>query len=135
VETAELAAMAVPAVELQLGHGLSTVETRSSLNCVALVPRMLQLGHGLSTVETAAGDGSRCPGRRASIGPRPFDRGNHTLAADNHDRTSSFNWATAFRPWKRGLQPSSSCRRLLLQLGHGLSTVETGRWPSSPDRV
>ena len=111
----------------------------------------LQWGHGLSAVEI-----SPCPPClrgviHASMGPRPFSRGNlatirrrgcssscfngatafqpwkclrgGTFAVD---RVGSFNGATAFQPWKSPRRPASPFAGSPLQWGHGLSAVEIG---------
>ena len=135
---------------LQWGHGLSAVETRPCVGWAASHSRALQWGHGLSAVETGAvpqagSDGGSgfngatafqpwkhtspnpaksyherasmgprpfsrgneangsVPSRgrpTASMGPRPFSRGNLPLLGDTLAIHLGFNGATAFQPWK-----------------------------------
>ena len=61
---------------LQWGHGLSAVEICSAL-AGQLYVHMLQWGHGLSAVEIVGLELGFGPEPRASMGPRPFSRGNH----------------------------------------------------------
>src|SRR5262245_63357103 len=57
--------------------------------------------------------------------PRPLDRGEPRTAAAARDAASCFNAATASRPWRtRVTCVLTLTRSLLLQCGHGLSTVE-----------
>ena len=67
----------------------------------------LQWGHGLSAVET--GRNRLAPGtrRRASMGPRPFSRGNTTSTTTTPPTPIRFNGATAFQPWKPGILRTS----------------------------
>jgi hypothetical protein len=69
---------------LQLGHGVSAVETPlSSTRPNASLP--LQLGHGVSAVETAAALRAWAEvGRPASIGPRRLRRGNSPRRICHH---------------------------------------------------
>ena len=158
---------------LQWGHGLSAVETgrpwpasanRSCFNgATAFQPWKrypartrnlpgcwLQWGHGLSAVETGLLEGDRAMGLAASMGPRPFSRGNrsksaampsvpfklqwgHGLSAvetnaphgGDDRRLRGFNGATAFQPWKLSARFPCRTANRWLQWGHGLSAVET----------
>ena len=60
---------------LQWGHGLSAVEIQVSASCSPSAGA-LQWGHGLSAVETATSRVHRLAHVEASMGPRPFSRGN-----------------------------------------------------------
>ena len=61
----------------------------------------LQWSHGHSTVETCGRLACGNAGHPASMEPRPFDRGNPLSNPQWHAKQlSSFNGATAFRPWK-----------------------------------
>ena len=86
----------------------------------------LQWSHGLSTVETLGPALGVAGVVRASMEPRPFDRGNASGTASRFPRITSFNGATAFRPWKLGQTIAISAISKRLQWSHGLSTVETG---------
>ena len=91
----------VARLSLQWGHGLSAVETRAGGTGGSEGMMALQWGHGLSAVETRfAGYRSRFS-RSASMGPRPFSRGNTPRAPSATPSLSGFNGATAFQPWKR----------------------------------
>ena len=59
------------------------------------------------------------------MGPRPFSRGNHTYSHRLRGRLPSFNGATTFQSWKRGISPLLGAKEPLLQWGHDLSVVET----------
>ena len=67
-------------------------------------PSSLQWSHGHSTVETFQGDWG-CRSRLVpSMEPRPFDRGNEgsrQSVASGRPAGSTFNGATAIRPWKQ----------------------------------
>ncbi len=95
---------------LQWGHGLSAVEIARSKIHVFAHPR-LQWGHGLSAVEI----GARCEppgdGEGASMGPRPFSRGNQPWRRSRRRPWGCFNGATAFQPWKSATQAATSRRR------------------------
>ena len=60
----------------------------------------LQWGHGLSAVEMARRRKRHRSNPRASMGPRPFSRGNWLGIARADRGRVSFNGATAFQPWK-----------------------------------
>ena len=85
----------------------------------------LQWGHDLSAVETVAVEaqiGREC---HASMGPRPFSRGNGTDPRLARDEQVGFNGATTFQPWKL-VEASTGIRATcVLQWGHDLSAVET----------
>ena len=85
---------------------------------------VLQWGHGLSAVEIFATvlKHKAIPG--ASMGPRPFSRGNLSWAANRASRASGFNGATAFQPWKFPRWGWLRSAPPMLQWGHGLSAVE-----------
>src|SRR6266542_2180355 len=61
---------------------------------------------------------------RASIRPRLGDRGKRPLPWPPPSPTSSFNSATAGRPWKTSIRPSALRLSISLQFGHGWATVE-----------
>src|SRR3989339_695735 len=64
------------------------------------------------------------------MGPRPFSRGNQPAALATVERLRA---SMGPRPFSRGnmAYPVPLCSsRLLLQWGHGLSAVETPRWPA-----
>ena len=87
----------------------------------------------------------------ASMGPRPFSRGYHSIHTSRFKYQMGFNGATAFQPWIRTIQSyallPSFCFNgatafqpwilwkfevdtppsTRLQWGHGLSAVDTGR--------
>ena len=110
-------------LELQWGHGLSAVEIAWT-STLLTDGTLLQWGHGLSAVEIArllwaaicappASMGPRpfsrgnpqlerlaVPGVAASMGPRPFSRGNPVAALQTAAGLIRFNGATAFQPWK-----------------------------------
>ena len=158
---------------LQWGHGLSAVETCSRWpghhgqhpgfnGATAFQPWKLAIGRAVDRgVSGFNGATAFQPWKQeasvaaclftvpASMGPRPFSRGN-TNSMGGHVRAHScFNGATAFQPWKRaeqgrhrlrpnasmGPRPFSRGNTLpsvggspilaLLQWGHGLSAVET----------
>ena len=105
---------------------------RVDRDTLALLKR-LQWGHDLSAVETGERNRADIQHCRASMGPRPFSRGNrgtprpqvrfdlslqwgHDLSAVETRETpttpptlTSFNGATTFQPWKRGDVLHSQC--------------------------
>ena len=112
----------------------------------------LQWGHGLSAVETRGLHSRGVIRREASMGPRPFSRGDPGAPRALRSASSRFNGATAFQPWRRrdlrhgrlrgrarfngatAFQPwrLGALRWVTspeeeLQWGHGLSAVETIR--------
>ena len=76
VETPAVIASALGLKRLQWGHGLSAVETDSTAPDKHGRGK-LQWGHGLSAVETVSDMFGCGRGRLASMGPRPFSRGDH----------------------------------------------------------
>ena len=134
--------------QLQLGHGIFSVETCSPpVGCSRLYE--LQLGHGIFSVETVFHGVVLSPLGFASIGPRNFLRGNGLTLINTHGQpirfnwatefspwkllnaelsglgTQSFNWATEFSPWKRLISGAAYDPVNQLQLGHGIFSVET----------
>ncbi len=85
---------------LQWGHGLSAVEMPLNPPRPLHWHSALQWGHGLSAVEIGGRTASRWPTGTASMGPRPFSRGNTGVWAYVLCRCYGFNGATAFQPWK-----------------------------------
>ena len=158
---------------LQWGHGLSAVEMSTS-GVPVNQSFELQWGHGLSAVEIStpsapsnisAGSFNgatafqpwkfvrrRCRSLEypaASMGPRPFSRGNAIREGLNlrgvgrgfngatafqpwkwfhvplhMNNNNSFNGATAFQPWKWQRGKDRLAVAAMLQWGHGLSAVE-----------
>ena len=85
--------------ELQWGHGLSAVEIKPDQASKCRQVR-LQWGHGLSAVEIMRRPAHEVMDYLASMGPRPFSRGNSVPVMVLATRPQSFNGATAFQPWK-----------------------------------
>ena len=112
---------------LQWGHGLSAVEISDACQSFRLLRRPLQWGHGLSAVEIASGL-RRCDAAMpASMGPRPFSRGNARTRRPAQSTRACFNGATAFQPWKSERERGGRIGVASLQWGHGLSAVEIVR--------
>ena len=61
---------------------------------------MLQWGHVLSDVEITYGRQGLYPVGPASMGPRPFRRGNEALRELAFEALLGFNGATSFQTWK-----------------------------------
>ena len=68
----------------------------------------LQWGHDLSAVETRGTGRGHGRGDQASMGPRPFSRGNDPFALDDYTLVERFNGATTFQPWKLGVDQEIS---------------------------
>ena len=86
---------------LQWGHGLSAVEI--SFNPPTTRPtKVLQWGHGLSAVEMMLLPWLVASNRAASMGPRPFSRGNEVRHVGPH---VYFIASMGPRPFSRGNQP------------------------------
>ena len=110
--------------QLQWGRGLSAAETAVSGNS-SLITTTLQWGRGLSAAETS---NNRVQDRlcvhRASMGPRPFSRGNHDrIVGGTRQNLASMGP----RPFSRG-NKSATIRLTLpkrLQWNRGLSAAET----------
>ena len=100
---------------LQWGHDLSAVETRRVLaDCILL--DQLQWGHDLSAVETPpVVNGDNQIG--ASMGPRPFSRGNATWWRCCWRRVTRFNGATTFQPWKLAEEDRRGLRDRIASMG------------------
>ena len=112
-------------LKLQFGHGTAAVETATTGSRKWAIEE-LQFGHGTSAVETLAFARWAAGQPIASIRPRHIGRGDATKSEQMSNRkNSSFNSATAHRPWRP--QPISRGPRPLpeLQFGHGTSAVET----------
>ena len=74
----------------------------------------LQWGHGLSAVETRVGRSPPATSVPASMGPRPFSRGNTVKrGVVTFPELAGFNGATAFQPWKRGGRDSQCLLHLV----------------------
>ena len=86
--------------------------------------RWLQWGHGLSAVEIVLRSELVVEADAASMGPRPFSRGNGRREARRGPGPRSFNGATAFQPWKSERRMLRETTMITLQWGHGLSAVE-----------
>ena len=86
------------------GRGRRAVDGRC-LSCAA----MLQWGHGLAAVDGHTLHASMSRAVIASMGPRPCGRGRRTRAASSA-RHSSFNGATALRPWTAACRPDTGGR-------------------------
>ena len=116
--------MALLTRPLQWGHGLSAVETANAADEVlqggkafngatAFQPWKPPRRHLHPTNRTRfngatafqpwklGGDTYVSPVRKASMGPRPFSRGNRSASRTAVGIGPSFNGATAFQPWKR----------------------------------
>ncbi len=86
--------------------------------------RLLQWVHGLSTVGDWPHPLLLRRRRRASMGPRPFDRGRRcSMARARAMMPASFNGSTAFRPWETRGDLLAELVGTRLQWVHGLSTV------------
>jgi len=87
---------------------------------------VLQWGHAFSSVETESRRTRACGGRRASMGPRFFKRGNGGAGMTCSHSGRGFNGATLFQAWKRRYGPEYAASLLDgLQWGHAFSSVET----------
>ena len=113
---------------LQWGHGPKTVE-RTGDESSSFQTRMLQWGHGPKTVERMVAGDEPVQLVAASMGPRPEDRGESRDGRSARRCRSSFNGATARRPWRGGDGPYMIGRLATLQWGHGPKTVER---PAAP---
>ena len=89
---------------------------------------LLQWGHDLSAVETSRSEGMLPFVNSASMGPRPFSRGN---VYRRHRARAAVVASMGPRPFSRGNMKAGLpiMRGRLLQWGHDLSAVETS--PSS----
>ena len=92
----------------------------------------LQWGHDLSAVETTQKAPWWKERHPASMGPRPFSRGNKATIPSPESGQAGFNGATTFQPWKHGIVATPDRLFIVLQWGHDLSAVETPSAPSSP---
>ena len=109
---------------LQWGHGRSAVEIRTTPLMVRHEDE-LQWGHGRSAVEMSCREGQGSEGAApASMGPRPFSRGNRGTRRLTTTEKTSFNGATAVQPWKYTSPCSITVSATGLQWGHGRSAVE-----------
>ena len=89
------------------------------------VKTVLQWGRGLSAAETPQAARGPMKGEPASMGPRPFSRGNDFLALRTHHADIA---SMGPRPFSRGNFSSWNCgsrMRSELQWGRGLSAAET----------
>ena len=93
----------------------------------------LQWGHGLAAVDGSSRAAAALGPAHASMGPRPCGRGRPPSRRRRATIYSSFNGATALRPWTELQQVVDGLFKDMLQWGHGLAAVDglTGRTPSS----
>ncbi len=75
---------------------------------------------------------AECEKLTASMGPRHRGRGNPSTPASCPRPVSSFNGATAQRPWKFGWWHWSGYGDYWLQWGHGTEAVEIWRREPEP---
>ena len=107
---------------LQWGHGLAAVDGCPAARR-ARVPAQLQWGHGLAAVDGPS---------RLKVGiPAHGLQWGHGLAAVDgwparctSSKSSSFNGATALRPWMEGARRRRLTGQRRLQWGHGLAAVD-----------
>ncbi len=115
---------------LQCGHGLQAVENTSDTGtCHSL--GMLQCGHGLQAVENFPTTSQADNGISSFNAATAFKPWRTPLATRAHDCPRRFNAATAFKPWRTGSTRSGQAESPGLQCGHGLQAVEnssTAAW-------
>ena len=85
---------------------------------------MLQWGRGLSAAEILDRHVALLVGVAASMGPRPFSRGNQLEKPSTSGYDQSFNGAAAFQPRKSRHKRRRLAAVLALQWGRGLSAAE-----------
>src|SRR2546423_5996620 len=85
----------------------------------------LQWSHVLTNVETERARSRPVPGRRASMEPRPHERGNPGRGRALTRSSSSFNGATSSRTWKPLAVEQARENLEELQWSHVLTNVET----------
>ena len=90
--------------------------------------RGLQWSHVLTNVETCRAVRGCRRGHRASMEPRPHERGNACASgAPLCALALCFNGATSSRTWKRGTEVEDAGEDTGLQWSHVLTNVETSR--------
>ena len=113
-------------VALQWGRGLSTAEM-SLRPITEKATHELQWGRGLSTAEMRFVWEPKDPQRRASMGPRSFNRGNPEEGWRSGANMGCFNGAAVFQPRKSRKKAEVEAEKQRLQWGRGLSTAEICR--------
>ncbi len=110
--------------QLQCGHGPKTVENGELQH----QPRRGSRGFNAATARrpwrTLPVDRIQNAHDKASMRPRPEDRGERGAVLLGQLGNGSFNAATARRPWRTGAMNNEIQAFMQLQCGHGPKTVE-----------
>ena len=112
-------------------NGAATFQSRkpkrNTICCVILY--LLQWGRDLSVAETVILVNTSGGKDSASMGPRPFSRGNLSEIGLPRRRTKGFNGAATFQSRKQSSSAIASREGAMLQWGRDLSVAETRSGP------
>jgi len=86
---------------------------------------VLQLGHGIFSVETSSYFVSAALGKPRFNWATEFSPWKLARSERAMTRQIRFNWATEFSPWKLIKNYAVGSAAFVLQLGHGIFSVET----------